>query len=95
MKLKDYSSPEAHFGFPCPGCGTWHVIPTVGSRAWGFNGDVNNPTFTPSILDKRKLYGQQDMICHMFVKNGQIEFLEDCTHDLKGRTVTMSDLIGE
>lgn len=28
-------------------------------------------------------------VCHSFVRNGQIQFLDDCTHDLKGQTVDL------
>lgn len=42
-------------GFRCPGCGDTHLLQTpeinAGSGAiWGFNGDFDRPTFTPSIL---------------------------------------------
>jgi hypothetical protein len=30
--------------------------------------------------------------CHFFVRDGQIQFLEDCHHNLKGKTVPMEDL---
>jgi hypothetical protein len=36
--------------FYCPGCEEYHMIPVEGSNAWGFNGDYDKPTFTPSIL---------------------------------------------
>lgn len=32
----------------CPGCGDDHVI----GDSWGFNGDTERPTFTPSLLVK-------------------------------------------
>ncbi|MCZ4340562.1 hypothetical protein O4H52_03015 [Sphingomonadaceae bacterium G21617-S1] len=28
-------------------------------------------------------------VCHSFVRNGQIEFLSDCTHALAGQTVPL------
>lgn len=28
-------------------------------------------------------------ICHSFVRNGKIEFLSDCTHELAGKTVEL------
>jgi hypothetical protein len=34
----------------CPGCKAVHVITTSGPRAWGWNGNVDQPTFTPSLL---------------------------------------------
>lgn len=30
--------------------------------------------------------------CHTFIREGRIEFLPDCTHDLAGQTVPMDDL---
>lgn len=35
-----------HFLFWCPGCEDVHVVGTT----WGFNGDFNRPTATPSLL---------------------------------------------
>lgn len=31
-------------------------------------------------------------ICHSFVRNGRIQFLGDCTHDLAGQTVELPDM---
>lgn len=38
--------------FQCPGCGDYHTLPVVpGDRAsWGWNGSIDKPTLTPSIL---------------------------------------------
>lgn len=36
-------------GFWCPGCDQMHAI-DVGPNGWGFNGDYDKPTFTPSVL---------------------------------------------
>ena len=33
------------YGFWCPGCNKMHVV-----RGWDFNGDVDRPTFRPSVL---------------------------------------------
>jgi len=30
-------------------------------------------------------------VCHSFVTDGQIQFLNDCTHDLAGQTVPLAD----
>ena len=40
------------FGFWCPGCKFMHVVKIGdGPRPrWGFNGDYDKPTFTPSVL---------------------------------------------
>lgn len=34
----------------CPGCEGHHGVPVKGSKAWGFNGDEEKPTLTPSVL---------------------------------------------
>lgn len=37
----------------CPGCGERHALnidPSAGRPCWGFNGDLDRPTFTPSLL---------------------------------------------
>ena len=33
-------------------------------------------------------------ICHSFVKDGQIQFLSDCSHELAGQTVPLPDWPG-
>lgn len=30
-------------------------------------------------------------VCHSFVRNGKIEYLNDCTHELAGQTVELLD----
>jgi hypothetical protein len=34
----------------CQGCEDAHVVTVEGSRAWGYNGNPDAPTFTPSVL---------------------------------------------
>lgn len=81
-----------HHLFWCPGCSTHHVfIPTtVGGKGPRWTVEWSNPlTLSPSILVTG---GADDRRCHMFIRNGHIEYLNDCTHDLKGQTVPMTDL---
>ena len=33
----------------CPGCDEAHAIPVEGAGAWGWNGNADAPTFTPSV----------------------------------------------
>lgn len=54
MKVKDNGN--GTYSFYCPGCGHDHVFYVGiqyhnGSR-WSFNGDLNNPTFSPSLLNR-------------------------------------------
>ncbi len=49
--------------FDCPGCGFNHGLRVEGSDGggpkWGFNGDTEHPTITPSILAR---WGQKEVI---------------------------------
>jgi hypothetical protein len=56
-----------------------------------FNGNVYAPTLTPSLLAKYAGKGVEEYCCHSFVRDGQIQFLDDCTHPLKGQTVGLMD----
>lgn len=53
-KLRTWGNPEnGEEGviFFCPGCKSPHTIRTRGNgAAWGWNGNADRPTFTPSVL---------------------------------------------
>lgn len=89
--------------FWCPGCDGAHAVYTAlpGRPCWGFNGNVERPTFTPSLLvtwdhwvppatPENPNPGPQTKVhdvCHSFITDGRIQFLGDCTHKLAGQTV--------
>ena len=76
--------------FFCPGCQDTHEITVNCKDSWGFNQDFEKPTITPSILTNYYSYVfNKKMRCHSFVKEGLIEFLNDCTHELAGQTVEL------
>lgn len=92
--------------FFCPGCNGYHQVRIENERYnssfWTFNGDYEKPTFSPSILvnwcEPSDVEGEFDdptkdkkMVCHSFVNNGKIQFLNDCTHSLAGQTVEIPD----
>lgn len=55
---------------------------------WDFNGDMERPTFSPSmLLYPNNLHGRD----HFFVRDGKIQYLSDCDHALAGQTVDMVD----
>lgn len=94
-KLRSAQGGRLHFY--CPGCAAVHGI-NVGEGPgprWGWNGNVDRPTFTPSVLvtwsvpPPREPDDPPDRVCHSFVRDGRIEFLGDCTHALAGQTVDM------
>jgi hypothetical protein len=76
----------------CPGCNYHHPFkldtPQENGAKWTFNEDVNKPTFSPSMLVNKH---DPKSRCHSFVKDGKIEFLSDCFHDLKNKTVELPE----
>lgn len=68
----------------CPGCGCAHAF----DERWTFNGDLEKPTFGPSMLVNKSIPERR---CHSFVTDGKIQFLDDCFHELKGQTVELPD----
>lgn len=89
---------EGTYFFLCPGCKLVHGVNTKqpGMPKWEFDGNLESPTFSPSIL-VRYNWGPEQMpvVCHSFVRAGQIQFLSDCTHELSGQTVSLPDLDDE
>ncbi len=84
----------------CPGCDHAHSIQHgAGSGPrWGWNGNAEAPTFTPSVLVRWSEPGPEPWqfdhrehdvpkVCHSFVVDGQMQMLGDCTHALAGQTV--------
>lgn len=110
----------------CPGCKMDHVInvnpersfqndegQTVKMPCWTFNGNMDSPTFQPSLLWRTGKYCMSEKainemrqaeperfefmeriskICHSFIRDGKIQFLGDCTHDMKNQTVDLLDV---
>ena len=58
---------------------------------WNFDGNLDAPTLSPSILARRDMDGKP-YVCHSFVRAGKIEYLNDCTHELAGKTVPLPDV---
>lgn len=78
------------YSFNCPGCNwphTFWVEPFDSQTVWGFNGNLERPTFSPSLKNEKP-----NSICHLFVKDGQIEYCGDCTHTLAGQTIPVPEI---
>lgn len=84
----------------CPGCLFGHSanvklgsLTPAGTPLWGWNGNTECCTITPSYLCWRDADTDDDgnarpaRRCHVFITDGQIQFLGDCTHALAGQTV--------
>lgn len=86
--LSDSSNERCGYLVYCPACGFGHFFnvekPGPNGQQWTFNGNLEKPTFYPSMLilppAKR---------CHSFVRNGRIEYLSDCEHKYAGQTLDL------
>jgi hypothetical protein len=86
--------------FECPGCRDGHFVTIYPHRAangaqWQFDGDLDQPTFQPSILQRWDFTPeskQPSKICHLFLTKGKLHFLGDCTHSLANQVVDLPDL---
>jgi hypothetical protein len=74
--------------YQCLGCGYEHAF---GLKSEGghheFNGDLNNPTVSPSLLQNFT----PGKLCHSFIKDGKIQYLSDCQHHLAGQTIELPE----
>jgi Family of unknown function (DUF6527) len=77
--------------FFCLGCDQPHAVGVKGSGAWGYNGNPDQPTFTPSVGVNLDRSAPQLPRCHSFVTDGRIQFLTDSDHALAGQTVDLPD----
>lgn len=114
-KLKRVDLPDGvtAFKFWCPGCQEAHAVKVApDGSGWAFNGDLENPTFSPSVLTTTGHYapGHQGPCwcdyneahpnepapftckrCHLFLRDGVLEYLGDCTHKMAWRRVELPD----
>ena len=99
--------------FECPGCEMLHSanVAGTGHPVWTWNGSMDKPTFSPSILVRfdhwtppattpevcakiksgEIVQTRVSRVCHSFVRDGKIQFLEDCTHALAGKIVELPE----
>lgn len=74
-------------GLPCP-----VMIGLSGpSPAWTWNGDKHAPTFSPSILTRLPWEGRE-VVNHVFIRGGKIQYLNDCSHEYAGKTIDLPRL---
>ena len=104
-KFRKIENTNGQYIFNCPGCNETHAVWTVQENyqhpIWKFNGDVCEPTVSPSLLvkypanpDASEEFSEwkKERVCHSFITVGMIQFLSDCTHILAGKTVELPDV---
>lgn len=88
-----------HVALRMEGCHPDRMIPVIrrGSRSasarrpvWSWNGDTEKPTLKPSILTRGG--GDMSEVCHTWVNDGMVQYLEDSTHEFAGQTRPLLDV---
>lgn len=95
--LKEIKTADGGKGlmFFCPGCKYYHHFQVEkgplwsGQPIWTWNGDMEKPTFSPSLGVNMRMPAHR---CHSFVRDGKIQFLDDCYHELRGQTVDLPEV---
>lgn len=75
----------------CPGCGMAHFLRTVPKGqypCWKFDGNMEKPTFSPSVRSRWGDVGDEKC-CHFYLEKGVFRFLDDCTHENAGKRMPM------
>lgn len=99
MKLRPVKHHESSltigWSFYCPGCGHGHVFWVGGSPiypSWQFNGDLDKPTFSPSLLNTCDNHPDPaQRRCHLNLIDGKLHYHNDCTHPLAGKTMDLEE----
>ena len=74
----------------CPACDELHYIQTVGHVTWTFNGNIEKPTFTPSLKHTMNNY---DYCCHYVITDGKIYYDKDCSNEqYRNRVIDLPEL---
>jgi hypothetical protein len=60
-----------------------------GTAAWTWNGSTEAPTLRPSVLTTRPHMAFRS---HAWIADGKAQFLDDCSHPLRGTTVDLLDV---
>lgn len=93
-KFYQYPGNPHSMWYWCLGCQMLHPVHVSRpqgagpSAVWDWNKDLLKPTFSPSL---RHHLGPKKM-CHVFIRDGNIQYLSDCTHDYKDQTVPLPDI---
>lgn len=92
IEYKDENGQKFHgdqYMYWCDGCGFEHVFALQAEGGHHqFNGDLDNPTVVPSLVEDFT----PGRMCHSFIRNGNIQYLTDCSHHLAGKTIELPDI---
>lgn len=90
---------NGHLYYHCPGCKGHHSIPVLigkkEDKVWEWNGNLVKPTTAPSVKHfypdsyYKEHPGLAQFCCHYFIRDGVIDYCDDCTHELKGQKLPL------
>ena len=77
---------DNQYGITCLACGCGHML-----KNWQFDGNLERPTFTPSLLVTGYLNKENpNGVCHSYITAGRIAYLSDSTHEYAGKTIELN-----
>ena len=76
---------SGEYMFYCVGCKCHHFV----TDKWIIK--LDEATITPSVLTHRA-NKPSERRCHSFITKGKIQYLQDCSHELAGKTVDMVEV---
>ena len=80
--------------FHCPGCEHGHIFYVSGSVVWDFDGNLECPTFSPSLLNTCDTHPDpKQRRCHLQLTRGHVHFYKDCSHDWAGKSFELPDIV--
>jgi hypothetical protein len=91
LKMVRGSKGKMYYMFFCPACNHCHVI----DDTWAISDMPDSPTVRPSVLVNTKnspYYESRLPTCHLFIMDGKLQYLSDCTHAFSGKTVSMQPI---
>jgi len=75
---RKFRESDAGYHHWCSGCNRLHTLPK--GRGWTYFSPGDGMSAIPSF----HLSWQNERVCHYFLTNGQIDYLADCHHALRG-----------
>jgi hypothetical protein len=86
--IEDGKLYKTQFLYWCLGCGYEHAFSLKENGGYHiFNMDLENPTVSPSLL-QNFVPGK---LCHSFIIDGKIQYLNDCDHKLAGQIIDIPE----
>lgn len=89
--LKQHLRVSDNYWFKCPGCKSHHCIVLDGTQK-GWQVVSREPlSITPSVKVSTNTGPNtpEIVLCHLYITNGGIDYLNDCRHELAGKRVPL------